>query len=440
MQDLMTTDEAAEFLDLHPATMATWRMTEGRGQLLEGRATQCALPPKRARAVAEGPGTHRDTGIEGAPGMRKLLTAAEVAEVLGIQPKTLMNQRTRRESQYDNYADDPNVLEPFGDERDAAVEAAAWRPELLAAALDEPAAAAFPARLLAAATAYQRRGWHLFPTDGADGKHPAVKWGTEATNDLEQILTWFSHDGFTGVGISCGPSSLYVVDMDAYKPQATQSMRWLTENGFLFPRTLSAETPSGGVHYYYQQNSPALRNSNGRLPGIERQLAGFDGRGVGGFVVAPPTRRADGTEYAFLPDRWAAQPVACPDWLRRDAAPAPPPLLGASPAARTIAPLEQIKRAHSAFDALKGHARSVETAEQGTRQTTLFQAASTLGRLVARGYIDRHPVEQRLSAAGRDAGLDDKEIRATLKYHIDREIHRFDNRGPGAPQKEAYAT
>ena len=31
MQDLMTTDEAAEFLDLHPATMATWRMTEGRG-------------------------------------------------------------------------------------------------------------------------------------------------------------------------------------------------------------------------------------------------------------------------------------------------------------------------------------------------------------------------------------------------------------------------
>ena len=119
---------------------------------------------------------------------------------------------------------------------------------------------------------------------------------------------------------------------------------------------------------------------------------------------------------------------------------APPPLLGASPAARTIAPLEQIKRAHSAFDALKGHARSVETAEQGTRQTTLFQAASTLGRLVARGYIDRHPVEQRLSAAGRDAGLDDKEIRATLKYHIDREIHRFDNRGPGAPQKEAYAT
>ena len=96
--------------------------------------------------------------------------------------------------QHDPYADDPNVLEPFGNERDAevAVEAAAWRRELLTAALDEPAAAAFPARLHDAVVDYQRRGWHLFPTDGADAKHPAVKWGTEATNDLEQILTWFS--------------------------------------------------------------------------------------------------------------------------------------------------------------------------------------------------------------------------------------------------------
>ena len=30
--------------------------------------------------------------------MRRLLTAAQVAEYLGIQPKTLMNQRTRREA------------------------------------------------------------------------------------------------------------------------------------------------------------------------------------------------------------------------------------------------------------------------------------------------------------------------------------------------------
>ena len=31
MQDFMTTDEAARFLDVHPATLATWRMIEGRG-------------------------------------------------------------------------------------------------------------------------------------------------------------------------------------------------------------------------------------------------------------------------------------------------------------------------------------------------------------------------------------------------------------------------
>ena len=398
--------------------------------------------------------------------MRRLLTAAQVAEYLGIQPKTLMNQRTRRESpgslgrriggavRWDpaelrgmgppaaarasavTASPDPR-REPQRSELEAIRDANANTPQRDNYADDPNVTATYPERLLAAATAYQRRGWHLFPTDGAAGKHPAVKWGTEATNDLEQILTWFSHDGFTGIGISCGPSRLYVVDVDAYKPEAAESFRWLTKNRYLLPRTLSAVTPSGGAHYYYDAPSPALRNSNASLPGIGRKLAGFDGRGDGGFVVALPTRRADGVEYEFLPDQWAAQPVATPDWLHPNAAPAPPP--GPSPPAHTLQPLEQIERVHYAFDALKGHARSVESAAEGTRQTALFQAASVLGRLVAAGDIDRHPVEQRLSAAGRAAGLGDKEIRATLKYHIDREIRRFDNRGPGVPQKEAYA-
>ena len=295
--------------------------------------------------------------------------------------------------------------------------------------------AAYPARLLAAAMAYQRRGWYLFPTGGADGKHPAVRWGTAASNDLEQILTWFTLDGFTGIGIACGPSHLYVVDVDAYKPEAAESLRWLTKNGYLLPRTLSAVTPSGGAHYYYAAG-PALRNSNTSLPGIERKLGGVDSRGDGGFVVAPPTRRADGVEYAFLPERWAAQPAPCPNWLRPNAAPAPPP--GPSPTARTVQPLEQIERVHYAFDALRKCARSVESAEQGTRQTTLFQAASTLGRLVARGYIERLPVEQELSVAARTAGLGAKEIRSTLTYHLDRDLDRLHNRGP-ATQKATNA-
>ena len=294
--------------------------------------------------------------------------------------------------------------------------------------------AAYPARLLAAATAYQRNGWHIFPTDGADGKHPAVRWATAASNDLERILTWFTHDAHTGIGIACGPSRLYVVDVDAYKPEAAESLWWLTKNRFLLPRTLSAVTPSGGVHYYYSAASPALRNSNASLPGINRRLGGIDARGEGGFVVAPPTRRGDGAEYAFLPERWAAQPVASPNWLRPNAAPAPP-LLGPSRAAHTVQPLEQIERAHYAFATLRERARFVESAVRGTRQTSLFQAASVLGRLVAGGYIGRLPVEQRLFDAGSTAGLGPKEIRDTLTYHLDREIHRFNNRGLRAPQK-----
>ena len=226
-----------------------------------------------------------------------------------------------------------------------------------------------------------------------------------------------------------------MVDVDAYKPEAAESLRWLTKNGYLLPRTLSAVTPGGGAHYYYATDDApdALRNSNAGLPGIERKLGGIDSRGDGGFVVAPPTRRADGVEYAFLSERWAAQPVPYPNWLHRGG-PRSDPLRSYTAGEPT---LDQINHA---FDSLHGKAAGVESAEQGTRQTTLFQAAADLGRLVARGYIGRLPVEQRLSAAARTAGLGAKEIRDTLDFHLDREIHRFNNRGLRAPQKEACAT
>ena len=345
-------------------------------------------------------------------------------------------------TQRDNYADDPNVLEPFGNERDAevaaAVEAAAWRPELLTAALDEPAAAAFPARLHDAVVDYQRRGWHLFPTGGRgrDMKLPAagIKWGSAATNDLASLFEWFDDAGDSGIGIgvACGPSRLVVVDVDSYKAEAEESLRWLADNGFDLPATLTAETASGGKHFYYQapaSASYALGNTTAGLPGVERKLPGIDFRADRGYVVAPPTRRGGG-EYSFLPN-WPQEPAACPDWLRRDAAPVPPQL----PAAATTQPYQKIREIQYAFDLLGRWARTVKKAAQVTRQTTLFQATSTLGRLVARGYIKRLPVEQELAAAARAAGLGEAEIQYTLTYHLNREQTRYDNNG--APAQKA---
>ena len=310
--------------------------------------------------------------------------------------------------QYDNYADDPNVLEPFGNERDAevaaAAEAAAWRPELLTAALDEPAAAAFPARLHDAVVDYQRRGWHLFPTGGRgrDMKLPAagIKWKSDATNDLASLLEWFDDaEDSVGVGVACGPSGLVVVDVDSYKAEAEESLLWLAEHGFDFPATLTAETASGGRHLYYQapgSASHALGNTTAGLPGVERKLPGIDFRADGGYVVAPPSRRGDGSEYRFTNEQ---EPAACPAWLtsspqkspRTEQAPAP---TGAPPTDNTVA----LKR-------LAGLAKHLAETAKGERHGALYTISRRLGQLVASGHLTPQEIHNALHAATEQNGL-----------------------------------
>ena len=117
-----------------------------------------------------------------------------------------------------------------------------------------------------------------------------IKWGSAATNDLASLLEWFdAAEDSVGVGVACGPSRLVVVDVDSYKAEAEESLRWLDDNDFDLTPTLTAETASGGKHFYYQASaSHTLGNTAAGLPGVERKLPGIDFRADGGYVVAPP--------------------------------------------------------------------------------------------------------------------------------------------------------
>ncbi len=56
-------------------------------------------------------------------------------------------------------------------------------------------------------------GFHLFPISPRT-KIPLVKWGTEATDDLDQIRRWWDKRNPPSVGVACTPSKLVVVDVD----------------------------------------------------------------------------------------------------------------------------------------------------------------------------------------------------------------------------------
>lgn len=186
--------------------------------------------------------------------------------------------------------------------------------------------------MLRAALWYARRGWYVFPVhvplfdaDGhcigctceawkrtqakygpnykcpQPGKCPAVRWADKATIDPEQIEKWWGHQWKTtdatgktiyytpNIGISCGPSGLLVLDADAYKDS------YAGDALLSFPdeQTVTSLTGNLGAHLIYDRQGKPYGNATGDLP------EGIDIRGVGGYIVAPPSLHKSGRRYQF---------------------------------------------------------------------------------------------------------------------------------------------
>ncbi len=140
---------------------------------------------------------------------------------------------------------------------------------------------------------------------GADcaspAKHPIPINGVKAaTVKVDVIEQWWKQHRNANIGIATG-HGLLVIDID---PRHGGSLETLVER-FALPDTALVRTGSGGWHLYFA-HSGLLKNSAGKLG------EGIDVRGIGGYVVAPPSLHASGNYYA-----WANQlnPVPLPENL-----------------------------------------------------------------------------------------------------------------------------
>lgn len=141
-----------------------------------------------------------------------------------------------------------------------------------------------PPRLLNAALAYAARGWPVFPLRTGE-KRPATRNGFKnATTDSERIRAWWTRHPDHNIGLATG-HDFDVIDVDVPKGVASY-MELLADTdpatsvGTLPDVHGQVATASGGIHLYI----PATGDGNraGILPGI-------DYRGLGGYVVAPPS-------------------------------------------------------------------------------------------------------------------------------------------------------
>lgn len=166
---------------------------------------------------------------------------------------------------------------------------------------------------LLAALAYARRSWPVAPAhyitgrgvcscggpapqrQCSPGKHPMTKNGlNDATLDEAQIREWWTKWPDANILVRTGmvgDRCLVVLDIDP-KHDGDESLRMLEARHGVLPLTPRTITGSQGQHFWFWSSTP-LRNTTSQI------ARGVDTRGVGGYVIVPPSNHESGRTYEW---------------------------------------------------------------------------------------------------------------------------------------------
>ncbi|MDK8186709.1 MULTISPECIES: phage/plasmid primase, P4 family [Sphingomonas] len=289
--------------------------------------------------------------------------------------------------------------------------------------------------LLEAALDYARRGWPVFPCDprtkrpylamdrDEEGKPIKGTGGvTKATTDEDQIRAWWRKWPRAMIGVAVGRAGLIVIDfdpgvydvIDRKTKQITGQEEWTLEQlkdalaermeGEMLPDTLTSVTRSGGEHQWFKMPGGEPIGNTGSLPNH------IDVRGLGGYVIAPPSHfegNADDApgDYRWLIDGDAGRIAECPDALIAIMR-APPPrdtsddAGPATGAARFVVDLDASTRRY-AMHALDSELQELASTPKGGgrhggRNQGAYWAAYNLGQFVGAGALSETLVKQSL--------------------------------------------
>ncbi|HEY9437578.1 MAG TPA: bifunctional DNA primase/polymerase [Streptomyces sp.] len=155
---------------------------------------------------------------------------------------------------------------------------------------------AAPQALASAAAWYAAQGVDVFPVQPRDKvPMPGLRWRDKATTDGHQIAAWWRAWPDANIGMPTG-LRWDVIDIDG--PKGYQSFADLRDDGKLPARLGRSTTPRGGMHVYIAPSGQG--NAAGWMPGL-------DYRGIGGYVLLPPSVGANGRLYL-----WDQTPMVAP--------------------------------------------------------------------------------------------------------------------------------
>lgn len=146
-----------------------------------------------------------------------------------------------------------------------------------------------PGALATAALWYATNGIAVFPIQPRDKKpFPGTRGFKDATTDPAAVRRWWAHTPNANIGVPTG-IRFDVIDVDGR--DGYFALADLKDADILPPILGKVQTPRGGRHLYVPKSGDG--NAAGVWPGV-------DYRGIGGYVVAPPSIGATGRRYDWL--------------------------------------------------------------------------------------------------------------------------------------------
>lgn len=260
-----------------------------------------------------------------------------------------------------------------------------------------------------------------------------------ATTSPERIDAWWGAQPRFGVGVSCGPADLVVIDVDAHAAQVPDRSRLLPGipigpkvdlaglatgfdtlallaalRGLPSPAedegTLRIRTPSGGLHIWYRNPHPGTRYKSSTGSSPRTALAWqVDVRSDNGYIVAPATRTSAG-RYTRVGE--ARTPAPLPRWLADElartghvpGAQEPPQARSAAPVATRVPRRRAPAAAGRILEPLLAEVTACAATPEGASFTEkLNRAAYAAGGLVHGGHLAEAEVRYLLAAAARQA-------------------------------------
>jgi hypothetical protein len=234
-------------------------------------------------------------------------------------------------------------------------------------------------------------------------------WERRACADPERVGRYWP-SGRHNIAIACGPSGLVVVDLDMPKPGKELPEDWqlpgINDGKYVFaqicewagmdwPSTYTVATPSGGWHLYFTVPAGSEIRNSASMIGPQ-----VDIRAAGGYVIAAGSV-VGGKAYEVLYDD---EPAPLPAWIARLV----------EPRGEATSSGVQFALSGQPGKRLDGLLRTVSAAKPGTRNDTLFWAASRIAEMTAAGDADARDAAQQLLAAAVSAGLSEQEAMRTI--------------------------